>query len=161
MCTDENETLEEICQKFRDAGFPDLADHIAAAAERERDDAMKTAMMAKCEVCSEQPLGNAAAMRKACANIAEYAKSAQCHTEDAHVLGYLRQMENWAQAALALPPRQCDVGTAEEQTERFEDFCEQEKSGCCGGCAFNKLSLSSCFSEWAQMPYEEQEGGGK
>ena len=46
-------------------------------------------------------LGNAAAMREACANIAEYAKTAACHTEDAHLLGYLNQIERWAEAALA------------------------------------------------------------
>ena len=54
-------------------------------------------------------LGNAAKLREACANIAEYARSAQCHTEDAHVLGYLNQIEGWAKAALATPARNCDL----------------------------------------------------
>ena len=40
-------------------------------------------------------------LREACANIAEYARSAMCHTTDAHVLGYLNQIEGWAKAALA------------------------------------------------------------
>lgn len=54
-------------------------------------------------------LGDCAKLREACANIAEYARSAQCHTEDAHVLGYLNQIEGWAKAALAAPARNCDL----------------------------------------------------
>ena len=53
-------------------------------------------------------VGNKAAMRDACANIAEYAKAASCHTDDSHLLGYLYQIERWAESALAAPPRNCD-----------------------------------------------------
>lgn len=53
-------------------------------------------------------VGNKAAMRDACANIAEYAKVASCHTDDSHLLGYLYQIERWAESALAAPPRNCD-----------------------------------------------------
>ena len=64
-------------------------------------------------------------------------------------------------AALAAPSRQCDVGTADEQFERWQAFCgkyDDDCTGCpCDGdtCA----SFASCFSKWAQMPYEE--GGAK
>lgn len=67
-----------------------------------------------------------------------------------------------ARAALALPRRQCDVGTAEEQFKRWQAFCakyDEDCMGCpCDGdtCA----SLTSCFSKWAQMPYEEGETDG-
>ena len=54
-------------------------------------------------------LGNAAKIREALENIAEYAKAAACHTEDAHLLGYLNQIERWAEDALSSPPRNCDV----------------------------------------------------
>ena len=47
-------------------------------------------------------------MREALENIAEYAKVAACHTEDAHLLGYLKQIEGWAEDALSAPPRNCD-----------------------------------------------------
>ena len=60
-----------------------------------------------CEESSQ--VGNAAAMRKACANIAEYAKTAACHIEDTHLLSYINQIESWAEAALSSPPRNCDV----------------------------------------------------
>ena len=53
-------------------------------------------------------VGNAAKMRDACANIAEYAKAASCHTDDSHLLGYLYQIERLAESALAAPPRNCD-----------------------------------------------------
>lgn len=51
---------------------------------------------------------NAAKMRDACANIAEYARAATCHTDNSHLLGYLYQIEEWAEAALFAPPRNCD-----------------------------------------------------
>ena len=106
--------------------------------------------------------GNQQKMREAMVNIAEYAKNAQCHTEDAHVLGYLRQMENWAQSALASPPRNCDVGTAEEQAKRFKKFCNKH---CRGSnvrfpCLTCPLPVDKCQLAWAQMPYA-QEGAGK
>lgn len=96
---------------------------------------------------------NAAAMREACANIAEYAKTAACHTEDAHLLGYLNQIERWAEAALSAPPRNCDVGTAEEQSDRFEAFCLRHKT--CPPCPCKYTEKTHCSINWARMPYEE------
>lgn len=58
-------------------------------------------------------------------------------------------------AALAAPPRNCEVGTAEEQAERFK-FAKCDKLPKCrpwGECCL------TCFAKWAQMPYEE--GGAK
>ena len=51
---------------------------------------------------------NIRAMREACKNITKYAKSAAWYTDDAHLLGYLNQIERWAEAALSAPPRNCD-----------------------------------------------------
>lgn len=51
---------------------------------------------------------NVKAIREALKNIAKYAKSAECHTEDTHLLGYLNQIERWAEAALSAPLRNCD-----------------------------------------------------
>lgn len=59
--------------------------------------------------------------------------------------------------ALAAPPRNCDVGTAEEQKERFEKFCESQPTVNCDGC---HLAMNyACEFEWAQMPYEPQKKG--
>ena len=52
-------------------------------------------------VASCNRLGNTAKIREACANIAEYAKTAACHTDDSHLLGYLNQIEMWAESALS------------------------------------------------------------
>lgn len=62
-------------------------------------------------------------------------------------------------AALAASPRNCDVGTAQEQEVRFERFCHAHRSRerCCEDCPIVADS-ASCEFTWAQMPYEE---GGK
>lgn len=62
-----------------------------------------------------------------------------------------------ADAALAAPPRNCDVGTAEEQYERHKKLC----SRACLSCPvhkefdFRKALRWSCQLVWAQLPYEE------
>ena len=54
-------------------------------------------------------------------------------------------------AALAAPPRNCDVGTADEQSERYDKFCDIHD--CRSDCPLFKAD--SCKLAWAQMPYEE------
>ena len=68
-------------------------------------------------------------------------------------------------AALSAPPRNCDVGTAQEQDERFHRFCVKHHTGSCAGC-HNPVGdytvangVRECALVWAQMPYEE--GGAK
>lgn len=68
--------------------------------------------------------------------------------------------------ALALPRRNCDVGTAEEQAQRFHDFCVGNSSGINGMCKptcpfIDCFDKCQCLSKWAQMPYEAEEGGAK
>ena len=55
-----------------------------------------------------------------------------------------------AKAALSAPPRNCDVGTAEEQNNRFKRFCDSKSIGYCWGRGCRK-----CMAQWGQMPYEE------
>ena len=66
-------------------------------------------------------------------------------------------------AALSAPARQCDVGTAEEQTSRFNAFCmehhcESDAARC--KCK-SETGRARCELAWAQMPYEAEEGGAK
>ena len=57
--------------------------------------------------------------------------------------------------ALALPRRNCDVGTEEEQYNRFTTFCRIYSNNC-NGCPFKqKSSLVDCVVQWSQMTYEE------
>lgn len=69
-----------------------------------------------------------------------------------------------AKHALAEPMRNCDVGTVEEQSQRFDAFCDAHKyvgddgaNWCSRTCpCYNEIN---CGVNWAQMPYEE--GGVK
>ena len=65
-------------------------------------------------------------------------------------------------AARSMPKRNCDVGTAEEQAERFGRYCDkftQDGLHCetCPCCV--KITFGRCEFAWLQMPYEE--GGAK
>ncbi len=60
-------------------------------------------------------------------------------------------------AALAEPVKNCEVGTADEQSRRFDDFCfvhiSRERG--CGDCPL--LENTCCELAWGQMPYPESE----
>ena len=89
-------------------------------------------------------VGNKAAMREACANIAEYAKAASCHTDDSHLLGYLYQIERLAESALAAPPRNCD--RPECATDKAaQDVWNKEDGG------------KTAYYEWLLQQYKEGE----
>ena len=55
-----------------------------------------------------------------------------------------------ARAALSAPPRNCDVGTTEDQFERFDRWCDSRSIKDCWG-----LGCRKCLIAWSQMPYEE------
>jgi hypothetical protein len=64
--------------------------------------------------------------------------------------------------ALALPRRNCDVGTAKEQEVRFKIFCESHYNlnnpdSECAGCPLDERVGTECEFTWAQMPYDESE----
>ena len=63
--------------------------------------------------------------------------------------------------ALAIPLRNCDVGTPAEQTIRFKKFCidnRTENDFGCGDCpCYSEDSdTDKCGILWAQMPYESE-----
>lgn len=75
-------------------------------------------------------------------------------------------MASKARAALAAPARNCDVGTAEEQAERFEAECKRHDH--CTPCPvhrewgeFKEGKPKSCQMIWAQMPYAPEGGSAK
>ena len=63
-------------------------------------------------------------------------------------------------SALDEPLKNCEVGTPEEQTERFKDLCRKYRRGPgpranCKGCPIQHESPHvGCTFAWAQMPYE-------
>ena len=63
-------------------------------------------------------------------------------------------------AALAEPLRNCEVGTEEEQAERFYSFCKKFQSGIQGMCSSECpckecCDMCHCLIKWSQMPYEK------
>jgi hypothetical protein len=75
-----------------------------------------------------------------------------------------------AKAALAEPLKNCEVGTVEEQTERFRKFCfaHTHKNGtdfrCHKNCpAKNYIGgwgIPYCQVRWGQLPYESEVNNG-
>ena len=59
-----------------------------------------------------------------------------------------------ADDALFTPPRNCDVGTAEEQEERLNEFCSSHFEHCSKCPLFDKFRY--CQTAWMQMPYEKE-----
>ena len=102
---------------------------------------------------------NAAAMREALCEIVlltvKAGKSISCDV----ACGIIASK---AKHALRRLPRQCDVGTAEEQSERFDKFCHENinPQECCGDCPAFRSTRVDCELAWAQMPYETKEEGG-
>lgn len=74
-----------------------------------------------------------------------------------------RQLYDMMTKALASPPRNCDVGTAEEQEDRFFNFCKAHE--CTMNCPIKKKwnfkcgHKPSCGVIWSQMPYESEQKG--
>lgn len=62
--------------------------------------------------------------------------------------------------ALALPRRNCDVGTADEQVKRFRAYCKPfiACNTMCRDCPLYKgtADIVECLCKWAQMPYESE-----
>lgn len=72
---------------------------------------------------------------------------------------HIAECQKKAHAALSAPPRNCDVGTAEEQYKRYLAHCRRTPH--CTGCKAFTNYLERCEFAWAQTPYEAQEGGAE
>ena len=64
----------------------------------------------------------------------------------------IRKAHEAVNAALAAPPRNCDVGTAEEQEKRYLALCDSNN---CSSCPVRFKGKTDCVFTWAQMPYDE------
>ena len=151
--------------------FDCFADRIEAAAKREREAGAEAAqicgeigeMVGREAACKESVtdcnrLGNSAKMREALEQIHELL-SIGGSPDTAMCIRYEAAYQ-MAKEALSAPPRNCDVGTAEEQADRFHSFCNKRQSGIQGLCSQQCpcilcCSMSQCLTKWAQMPYEE------
>ena len=114
---------------------------------------------------NSQNNGNAAKIREAlerCASMGEQIDNQLGSSEDT-VYAFrgerclAHNISECARAALSAPPRNCDVGTADEQHARFDRFCDKYEN--CTECPVWRGGglTSRCSMYWAQMPYEKGE----
>ena len=111
--------------------------------------------------------GNAAALRAACKVVVSSIIEQTADADEVTFSGpAIADAIMKARAALAAPARNCDVGTEEEQQERFREFCRiHDDAGECGiGRTRAKCPCwrgpenPDCALSWAQMPYEAEGG---
>ena len=96
-----------------------------------------------------------------CAKLREALKAAKQYL-DGYTVNIL-ELRRTVDAALAAPPRNFDVGTAEEQDARLDAFCNKhytEGVGCNKSCPCYGWNTTgkACSIIWAQMPYESEVG---
>ena len=145
-----NDIVREVAQEMLNTSMQDIT------AEAVYGWASRLADVCKQSVTDCNQLGNAVAMREALEAI-----------KDTLDKWRLNGVEYWqyyelfdiANTVLSAPPRNCDVGTAEEQSERYEKFCYAHRSRekGCGDCPL--CDIPCCEFAWLQMPYEE--GGAR
>ena len=186
--TENPETLADIVRELRDyadsldyAGdyepapntepLRDIADRIEAAAERERK-RQEALRINECIVSREEEasewqkrIGNAAAMREALEVFVHDFASFKTDVEHGNLhmmqcMDFIKGFIPLMESALASPPRNCDVGTAEEQGDRFAKLCDSYD--CCTPCPIKKLwnfkdgHKPSCGVIWGQMLYKAE-----
>ena len=155
--TEKHETFEDVMRKIRNEiaelrkvspNVPSIAadwwearaDEIEAAHKRElsKNTSKNGADFGQ--------LGDAAKLREAIITIRDKAHEQYVNDYGIDTVW----IQDVANAALAAPARNCDVGTAEEQEKRYDEWLNAD-------VLRGSLGLSPL--EWAQMPYEE--GGAK
>ena len=148
---------------IEDGYFTKLLDDIEAAWKRDKSEieADALAVGGVVEAARHKPGGNAAAMREALKLALDALISWLNGTIDRTTN---RETIKAIRAALSVPPRQCDVGTALEQAQRFHDFCVGNSSGINGMCkptcpCIDCFDKCQCLAKWAQMLYAAEEGG--
>ena len=106
-------------------------------------------------MAEKSAVGNEAKLREAAQ---AFVRAYQLDDELANIEETSRAYE-MARAALAAPPRNCDVGTAEYQAERYRFYCESHKDpeSECLKCPLFGITGGHCELAWAQLPYEESE----
>ena len=114
----------------------------------------------KCESIEESQ-GNIAELREALGYVQEMLY-VDCNGEVHICANEVKRISEKIKDALAASARNCDVGTAQEHTDRFKDLCRKYRRGpgsrtSCKGCPIQHESLHvGCTFAWAQLPYERE-----
>ena len=152
----ETDRIADIVREMRDrATRPDFVSPSVL-----KDYASRIEAVAKgfCDGAGEKS-GNAAKLRIAIERTIRDLRDTICDPENGddimYIVGAIRHNIERLQDALAMPPRNCDVGTAEEQIDRFSDYCPRFIGGTCTGCSLTHYQ--ECGIAWAQLP--DKEGG--
>ena len=66
-------------------------------------------------------------------------------------------IDDLAKELLITPPRNCDVGTPQEQIARHQNYCGNG-SGNIRCINSPNSECKKCFGKWMQLPYEAKEG---
>jgi hypothetical protein len=76
---------------------------------------------------------------------------------NAETAKYMNDIISIVQETLSEPLKNCEVGTAEEQSVRFYDYCltHSKSSVVCLDCPLCDKS-EMCEFAWAQLPYESE-----
>lgn len=138
------------------ASIREEADRLEAAWKREKAEIEAVALNVGAVVATTEKssaVGNAAAMREALMEIKGLFRDIDLTNDTPENKAYAI-----AVSALSAPARNCDVGTAEEQAERYGRYCDKftsdgmhcETCPCCG-----KIPFGRCEFAWSQMPYED------
>ena len=155
-------TVREVAQEMLNTSMQSIT------AERINGWAVRLAAACEQTVTNCNQLGNAAAMRKALVQVSRIAvemtrKTITGEPEDRKTVDrWALRLCDIACDAVSAPPRNCDVGTAEEQEARFNKFCFSyyninNVDGECNTCPLNDNVKTTCEFAWMQMPYEEGE----
>ena len=142
--------VREVAQEMLNTSMQDITAEVVYGWASRLADACKQSVTD----CNQ--LGNAVAMREALEAIKDTLDKWRLNGVEYWQYSELFDIAN---TVLSAPPRNCDVGTAEEQSERYEKFCYAHRSRekGCGGCPL--CDIVCCGFAWLQMPYEE--GGAK
>lgn len=157
--SDKPETISDIIAAMRTRADSLSAGHLRALGCDYRS------WSDRLEAAYKRELGNAQKMREALENCANMGEQIDCllGISDATVYAFRHErclahnISECALAALAAPPRNCDVGTADEHAKRFYSVCKKYKlsDGACEASCPMQMSLN-CALAWAQMPYEKE-----
>ena len=176
------ETIADIVAQMRNGTIPKhrtdhellalYADRIEAAAKREELRwAKENGELARMIDLQKVQVGNAAATREALVAVKKSidgigASSLDC--DPTILMSSLTlicgRLSSRIERALSAPLRNFDVGTAEEQVKRFEEFCEdsqvdEDYTPMCARCTLRREK--HCELAWARMPYESEVSDGK
>jgi len=112
----------------------------------------------KCESI-EKSQGNMAKLRGALGYVQEMLY-VDCNGEVHICANEVKRISDKIKDALAAPARNCDALSAQEQTERFAEFCKSHRHSDlsrCAGCPLEDTpDGTGCAQAWLQLPYERE-----